>query len=96
MLVTSAWQVKVNGYRIELAEVEVALGAYPAVEQAVVLVRNGQLAAYVKPRNNATFGANEVAELRRLAGRSLTSYMMPKYAFEHDILLAIVLICWHV
>ena len=71
-------QVKVNGYRIELAEVELALAGFPAVEQAVVVVRNGQLAAYVKPRRNVSFGAKDVSDLRGFASRSLTSYMMPK------------------
>ena len=39
--------MKVNGYRIELAEIEVVIAAYPAIELATVLVRNGQLVAYL-------------------------------------------------
>jgi acyl-coenzyme A synthetase/AMP-(fatty) acid ligase len=40
-------QVKVNGYRVELAEVELALSASKYVKQAVVIVRDCQLAAYI-------------------------------------------------
>eukprot|EP01041_Mallomonas_annulata_P012877 gene12877-27158_t len=70
-------QVKVNGYRIELAEIEVVLGSFPAVEQAVAVVRDGYLVAYVKMRKGETLGPAEVRDLKAFAGRSLTTYMMP-------------------
>ena len=74
-------QVKVNGYRIELAEVEAVLGAYPPVAQAVVVVREGKLVAYVTGAQGAVFDERELARLNAFAARSLTSYMMPRY--EH-------------
>jgi amino acid adenylation domain-containing protein len=40
-------QVKIRGFRIELGEVEAALLALPGVREAVVVARDGVLAAYV-------------------------------------------------
>jgi glutamate racemase len=39
-------QVKLNGHRIELGEVEAALAAVPGVDRAVAMVLDGQLVAY--------------------------------------------------
>ncbi|HKC12183.1 MAG TPA: amino acid adenylation domain-containing protein, partial [Vicinamibacteria bacterium] len=72
-------QVKVRGYRIELAEIEAALLRREAVRAAVVVPReNGpgdvQLVAYV------VFGAGlapTVTELRRLLRDELPPYMIP-------------------
>jgi len=68
----------VNGYRIELAEVEIALGSHPHVEQAVVIVRNGQLVGYVKGRAGVVMDAGALSDVREQAARSLTAYMMPR------------------
>ena len=71
-------QVKVNGYRIELAEVESALSSYPLVEQVVVVVRHAQLVAYVKGKPGIDLGPDELASMKSQASKSLTVYMMPK------------------
>ena len=41
-------QVKINGYRVELGEIENALKRYPGIENAVVVKSNeGSLTAYI-------------------------------------------------
>ncbi|EOD65304.1 beta-ketoacyl synthase N-terminal-like domain-containing protein [Amycolatopsis vancoresmycina] len=42
-------QVKVRGFRIELTEIEARLGERPGVAEARVIVRDGELLAYVVP-----------------------------------------------
>jgi amino acid adenylation domain-containing protein len=80
-------QVKVRGYRIELGEIEAALGAHPAVEQAVVAVRevgegsarsaqSSQLVAYVVLRPSAAHGAS-VGNLRAALREELPEPMVP-------------------
>jgi amino acid adenylation domain-containing protein len=72
-------QVKVRGFRIELAEIETVLGAHPAVRQAVVLAREAaagdvRLVGYVvhHPGEDTT-----VSELRRFLRKQLPDYMIP-------------------
>nr|DAC76731.1 TPA_exp: methionyl-tRNA formyltransferase [Streptomyces sp. NRRL F-4335] len=71
-------QVKLHGYRIEPGEIEEALRAHPAVEQAVVLVREDmpgvrRLVAYLVARG----GGPAVSELRDALGSTLPAYMVP-------------------
>ncbi|HEX6096630.1 MAG TPA: amino acid adenylation domain-containing protein [Thermoanaerobaculia bacterium] len=70
-------QVKVNGYRVDLSEIESVLLADPAVEQACVLAsgpRDGarKLRAFV-----VTKDAGGVADVRRRAAMRLPEYMVP-------------------
>ncbi|MFD7841139.1 amino acid adenylation domain-containing protein, partial [Streptomyces sp. NPDC059761] len=72
-------QVKVRGFRIELAEIETALARHDAVGQVVVIVREDRpgdkrLVAYVAPALGATA---DPAELRRYAGGELPEFMVP-------------------
>ncbi|HEX5706332.1 MAG TPA: amino acid adenylation domain-containing protein, partial [Pyrinomonadaceae bacterium] len=72
-------QVKIRAFRVELGEIETALGDHPSVQTAVVAARevspgDTRLAAYVvfKP------GASESAEeLRDFLRRTLPDYMVP-------------------
>lgn len=74
------FQVKLRGFRIELAEIEAALNTEPEIEQAVVVLwpnsdDGGELAAYCRPVAGCQPGLE--ARLRNaLAGR-LPSYMIP-------------------
>jgi len=66
------FQVKLRGLRIELGEIESALLELPSITQSVVLVKSGQLVAYVVA--DGPFDA-EVA--KAALAKSLASYMVP-------------------
>ncbi|MEV6827027.1 non-ribosomal peptide synthase/polyketide synthase [Amycolatopsis sp. NPDC051102] len=72
-------QVKLRGFRIELAEVEAVLAAHPAIAQAVATVHadaagTRRLLAHVVP---AAGRAADPAELRAHAAAALPEYMVP-------------------
>jgi amino acid adenylation domain-containing protein len=81
-------QVKINGLRVELGEIEAALLAHPAVSQAVVIVteQSGrkQLAGYVRPASADGSGRPQIADLRAHLARSLPGYMIPSYLMVLD------------
>lgn len=66
-------QVKIHGFRIELAEVEAIFSQHPAIKQAVATVcENERLIAYIVAHPAPT--ANE---LRRWGQEKLPEYMLP-------------------
>lgn len=72
-------QVKLRGFRVELGEVEAALGAHPEVRAAAVVAQTGQsgekhLAAFVVSRDGAYLDG---AALRRFLGERLPDHMVP-------------------
>jgi len=71
-------QVKVRGYRVELAEIEAALARYPAVTAAAVVQAEDaggkRLVGYVVPRERPGPAA---AELRSFLRDRLPEYMLP-------------------
>ncbi len=74
-------QVKVRGYRVELGEIEAALGAHPAVAQAAAAVREvgeggAQLVAYVVARPGLAHGAS-AGNLRAALREELPEHMVP-------------------
>ncbi|HUC56862.1 MAG TPA: amino acid adenylation domain-containing protein [Streptosporangiaceae bacterium] len=78
-------QVKINGLRVELGEIEAALLSHPEVGQAVVTATNHagrkQLAGYVR----ADAGSRpQVADLRSHLARTLPGYMIPSYLIVLD------------
>ncbi len=74
------YQVKVRGYRIELAEIESVLTQHPGVLQSVVMAREAaagdvRLAAYVIPNDNQAWPSQ--AELRSFLSERLPGFMVP-------------------
>lgn len=72
-------QIKVRGFRIEPAEIEAALLAYPGVRECVVVARDGLpggrgLVAYYVPAGTV---APEAVELRELLERKVPGFMVP-------------------
>ncbi|WP_164020355.1 non-ribosomal peptide synthase/polyketide synthase [Pyxidicoccus trucidator] len=68
------FQVKLRGFRIELGEIESVLSSHPSVREAVVVLRDDRLVAYVVP------GEEDLADtgaLRSFAGEKLPEYMVP-------------------
>jgi amino acid adenylation domain-containing protein len=77
-------QVKVRGYRIEMAEVEHALKSFEAVKEAVVLYREnsqgeGSLYGYV-----TTSEGFELAGLKNYLTEALPAYMVPTFLVTMD------------
>jgi amino acid adenylation domain-containing protein len=71
-------QVKILGFRVELAEVEAALASYPGLAQVVVVVRElesgeKRLVGYVVPEA----GDVDLGALRTHVKESLPDYMIP-------------------
>ncbi|MER7991174.1 amino acid adenylation domain-containing protein [Streptomyces noursei] len=82
------FQVKVNGLRIELGEVESLLRNHPEVKDAVVAARpdavgDRQLVGYVVPRDP---NALDAAELRDHLAAVLPAYMVPATTVVLDAL----------
>jgi amino acid adenylation domain-containing protein/non-ribosomal peptide synthase protein (TIGR01720 family) len=72
-------QVKVRGFRIELGEIESALRGHPAVQETVVLAREGmdgnkRLVAYLIPKSEVV---PSISELRSFLQEKLPEYMVP-------------------
>jgi amino acid adenylation domain-containing protein len=72
-------QVKVRGYRIELAEIEHHLTSHPQVKHAIIIVREDKvddvrLVAYLLYREKK---GPETKELREYLRRKLPDYMIP-------------------
>ncbi|WP_411151238.1 amino acid adenylation domain-containing protein [Streptomyces sp. A30] len=69
------FQVKINGLRVELGEIEAVLRGHPAVREVVVVARANRLVAYVVPAGS---GRTDDAELRALVSQRLPEFMVPR------------------
>ena len=81
-------QIKLNGLRIELGEVEAVLNRQPQVKEGVAMIRNvdgnDHLVAYWVPAANVSSDPGMVDTLKEQMGRSLTHYMVPTIFVEMD------------
>jgi amino acid adenylation domain-containing protein len=69
------FQVKLRGFRIELGEIEACLAQHPAVRDAIVLVREERLVAYLVPSDAPLIPDAEM--LRNHLSATLPDYMVP-------------------
>lgn len=73
------FQVKIQGYRVELEEIEAVLGQHPGVRGSVVAALgqafgNKRLVAYIVPKHGSP---PATSELTRFLGERLPQYMLP-------------------
>jgi hypothetical protein len=81
-------QVKLRGFRIELGEIEEALRAHPALQNALVILREDEpgekrLVAYLLPRSEPAPG---ITEIRSFLKERLPAYMIPAAFVNLDAL----------
>ena len=74
-------QVKIRGVRIELGEIESALASHPAVKEAVVQFREGQLLAWFIQQHSV-----DIETLRAHLQASLPEYMLPVAYVKLDVM----------
>ena len=75
-------QVKIDGYRIEIEEVEAVYKKLPDVEQVVVLVCHNKLVLYIQfhsALSDPHLRQLRLSSVHEEASRTLTTYMQPKY-----------------
>jgi surfactin family lipopeptide synthetase A len=73
------FQIKIRGFRVELGEIEAALGKHATVREALVIAReeglnNKRLVGYIVP---AADSVADPADLRKFLKRQLPEYMVP-------------------
>ncbi|HEX6291105.1 MAG TPA: amino acid adenylation domain-containing protein [Herpetosiphonaceae bacterium] len=66
-------QIKLRGFRVELGEIEAALRQHPAVREAVVLLRDERLVAYVIEQRTKEQAENPELETRNVEPGTLHS-----------------------
>jgi amino acid adenylation domain-containing protein len=80
-------QIKIRGFRVELAEVETAIAAHPSVRECVVVAKpdareNTRLVAYFVPNSNSP----SATELRAFLSGQLPDHAVPSRFFKLEAL----------
>ena len=86
-------QIKLDGFRVEPAEVEIVLGRHPGIAEAVVVATSNagssQLVAHLVPRDQVAGHADISAmidSVRRHAAQHLAAYLLPHQFHLHAAL----------
>lgn len=83
-------QIKIDGFRVEPAEIEIVLGRHAAVAEAAVVATthagSTQLVAHIVPRDSAADAANLIAGLQQHASAHLAPYLLPHKFLIHAAL----------
>lgn len=79
-------QVKLNGYRIELNEIEQQILSYPNIEQAVVMLHKSATSSYLFAFFSTNKNNVDAAALKKYLINKLPHYMIPEYIIEYEIL----------
>jgi len=74
--------VKVNGFRIELQEIEVVYNQHPLLEQTVALVRSEKLVIYMKARSSRKLNSTDLEDIKKFVSKSLNYYMVPSFTMQ--------------
>lgn len=77
------FQVKVNGFRIELEEIETALHSHPDITNCIVLSQKNNLHTFLIAYYISNQNISET-ELRKYLKNKLPEYMMPHYLIKLD------------
>ena len=77
------FQVKVNGFRIELEEIETALHSHPDITNCIVLSQKNNLHTFLIAYYISNQNISET-ELRRYLKNKLPEYMVPHYLIKLD------------
>lgn len=71
-------QVKINGHRMELGEIESCIYQYPGIEKAIVILDNNKkINAYYTSKNNI-----DSIKLKEFMERKLPQYFIPNYFMQ--------------
>lgn len=76
-------QIKINGFRVELGEIESALSAHPSVACTCVVKTGSQLVAFVQPKNGEEM---DLESCRDHLCQSLPGYMIPARILQRQVL----------
>ncbi len=83
-------QIKLDGFRVEPAEIEIVLGRHPGVAEAVVVASTSagasQLVAHVVARDAGVDNQGLLDSLRQHASEHLASYLLPRQFHVHAAL----------
>ena len=80
-------QVKIQGYRVETAEIEAMLDSIPGINQAIVILQKGKFKnKYLRAYLQCDKKFMHDDEIKTILGAQLPSFMMPKEFYIIDFI----------